>query len=234
VIITFPTALYKTVLPPFGGTGNVTWLISSTDPPRSMEPLQRVPDAELIREKDPDPYTPRQHRQAAGGLVFSSTTAGQSTSGTGMQQFEIGQVLQFETETLPTVTATPVPQTVELQHDLNLLDLADVGLTEEEAALLTTQSEDAKQGLEDEIAGLQVQIADVSVAIGENQKRINEARKVYDAAVVVQDQPIAAKVQARITALTAQRDQLAARLNELNVEVGLRYDELQKVAPLVR
>ncbi|MDP1712440.1 MAG: hypothetical protein Q8K86_08285 [Candidatus Nanopelagicaceae bacterium] len=234
MIIDYPTALYRDVLPGIGDTGNTTWLISSTNPPRSTVPLQRIPDAELLRKREPSPITQRQHRQAVGDLVFSLTAAQQSISGSSTTQFEVGQVLEFTTETIKAVNPALVPEGIEIQHNLNVLDLNALGLTDAEISELTQESEDAKQTMEDQIAELSVASANAEVSINENQKRINEAIKAKDAADVVGNVPISQKLAAKITALTAERNALIDTLNALNAEVGQKFDELLKVVPLVR
>ena len=233
MIISFPTALYANVIPVPQGTGNVTWLISSTDPPRSTTSFQQIPPGELTRQKVPiSDDGPR--RRAMGDAVFSISQGAQSTVGSIKLQFEIGQILDFTSEELAVVTTANVPQMVDLQQNTNLLDLSSLGLTDLEIVQVTEVSEQTKKQLEGEIVALQQNITNVSVAINENQKQINEANKVLDAVTVIGDAGLITKMNAKIADLSTQRDALIATLNAYNEAVGVKFDDLLKVIQLVR
>jgi hypothetical protein len=234
MIISFPTALYKNVIPGPGGSGNVTWLISSTDPPRSVESFQQIPPAESIRRRDPPTFTDRQRRDAMGDAVFSLSQGSQSIVGTAVKQFEIGQILEFEDETLPETTITPLPAMVDIQQNTNLLDLSALGLTDSEIDRVTQESEKVKKQIEDEIVSLKRNVDDMSISINENQKRINEADKTLDAATVINDEAIVNKMNLKISELTEQRIILVEELNAYNERIGVKYDQLLKVIQLVR
>ena len=71
IIIAFPTALYESILPGPLGPGNITFTISSNDPPRppiSPFPLQ-ISDS--IRHLPPKTNTPQERLVALGDFVFS-------------------------------------------------------------------------------------------------------------------------------------------------------------------
>jgi len=234
VIISFPTALYSNLIPGVGDTGNVTWLISSTDPPRSVQSFQQIPSAEFIRRRDPPVYNDQQRRAAMGDAVFSLSQGSQSVVGSAVKQFEVGQVLDFTGEELAEASQTAVPEMIDVQQNTNLLDLSALGLSEVEIKDVVQAAEEKKKKIEDEIVALLEKIDDVRVGINENQKRINEANKVLDAAVVVEDAVVVSKMQIKITDLSAQRNALIATLNSYNADVKVKYDQLLQVIQLVR
>lgn len=235
MIISYPTALYKDEIPGVGDSGNVTWLISSTDPPRSDVNFIQLPLAETLRKRPPPEYTAHERRRRLGNLVFTLVEGAQGVAGSGKLQFEIGQIFDFdETDDVPTATTALVPKQVDLQHNTNLLDLSSLGLTDAEIVAVTDQSEARKKVLEDEISILQSEIDDLQVAINENQKTINEANKVFDAVTILQDEALVKKLEQKIASLKSQRTVLIDQLNEANSAVAERYDELLSISQLVR
>jgi len=236
MIIDFPTALYKTVFPKGEEAGNVTWQVSSTNPPRAVEEVTQFPDAETLRRRGPlDEYDDKTRRQFLDELVYTVTSGSPSAVGSATKQFEAGQILDFETEEeLPAVVGVETPPIIDLQHNTNLLDLQALGFSEEEAQGIIDRTENADKTLREEIIALQGQVDDHQTQIHENQKTLNEAYKVRDALTVIQDEEMMVKINEKITALQKQRDDLVNEFNALSGQLKSKYDDLLVTTPLIR
>ena len=243
MIIEFPTALYISELPDEpSDSQSVTFLISSEDPPRPTQALQQFPIAEQLKPLPDKIFTKAQNRSVVGELIFTVSQASRSDTGSSKKQFEVGQILDFETEEIPDLSNTEVPSVIELQQNTNILDLEDLGLTEEESNTLVAQSNTTMDELIGEINSIVEQINDNKIRITENQKSINEATKAINATTVILDTQtggsdlpeVLQKLIDTRTDLETERDQLIADTNSLNEEVKTKYNELLSVRELVR
>lgn len=243
MIISFPTALYDAILPKEEDSGNVTFTISSNDPPRSTETFFQLFGSEELRPLPDRIFTRAERRLNLGELIFQVATGTQSVVADGAKVFEVGQVLDFEDITEPSnVTQLEVPEVIELQQNTNLLNLESLGLTEDEASLLVS---DANSKLDDSINrfnNTKTAISDKEAQIEDNQRLSNEVRKAKDAASAVfagSTDPTAGntiidKLDAREQELAVERTALIEELNALNALAGEIYNEILDIREVVR
>lgn len=242
MIIDFPTALYNSVLPMAADDpGNITYTISSNDPPRATDPTAELPIAEQLRPLPDKIFTRKEFRDALGEFVFSVSEASLTDIGSGKKQFEVGQLLDFgEFADVEGLTVTEVPTPVDLQQNTNILELGDFGLTQEEINSLTDQAESKFNDLIEELNAIRTEINNNEARILENQKSINEVRKTIKAARVVLDvstgssNDIIDKLIESEEELVEERDALITETNELNVLAKAKYQELLDTRELVR
>jgi hypothetical protein len=154
MIIRFPTGLYQDAgqLPVDpDDSGNVTFVISNDDPSRSTALTLQLPVAEELRKRDPLIYSDLVRRTAFGELVFTLVEANRNETGTNRKTFAVGELLDFTDEEIDLPDTKSVPKQIDLQHNTNVLDLEDAGLTEDEIVGLSLASTARKKQLQAEV-----------------------------------------------------------------------------------
>lgn len=245
MIIKYPTGLYSTILPGEGGSGNVTYTISTQAPPRPEVRVLQLPVAEQLRKLPDEVFTEDQRRAAVGELVFTIVKSSRSLAGSNTKQFEIGETLIFDDDIdqAEPLQIVRVPDTVEIRHDTNLLNLTSIGLSNDEIAILTKESEDKKRALERELSDTRMEIENLKVQITETQKKINETNKAVGAVREIYDipendesyeNPIYQKLLSTKTELETTRDTLIVEHNSKGLEAEEIYKAIQRISELVR
>ena len=217
--------------------GNITFTISSTNPPRPtvfISPLFRTEDLRPIPDRV---FDTKQRRVELGDFVFGVSSGSQSIIGSGTKIFEVGQILDFTTEDLPVLPFLEVPDIIDVQQNTNVLDLDQLGLTNIEVADLTERSRSRFDLIMVEINTVKTQINDIKVNISANQRFINEVRKAKEAAQVVfegSDTTVVTKLSTREAQLVTERDSLSSQLTLLTVDAKAKFEELLSVKEMVR
>ena len=238
MIIDTPTALYSSVLPTFDGVGNVTFTISSYDPPRpviSPTPLTR---GQSVRSLPPKIYDPLTRRTAFGELVFSVSSGSQTIIPASTKAFEVGQILDFDDvpEDIPTVAVLNVPDTIDLQQNTNVLDYEAAGLTPDEVQSIQDTAQLQMTAKVDDINALKTQIMDYQTQIQDNQRSLNEIQKLIDATTVLfgTDTSIPDKLLAKQQELQVTRLALISSANQLIALAQVEYNQLLEIKEVVR
>jgi len=238
MIISAPTALYLSILPKTpSDPGNITWTISSNDPPRITEVLFIVPQIEELRPLPPIIFDPAQRQVDTGDYVFNLSYTNKSMVGIGSKSYEAGQVLEFgDEEDVAAATILLVPDILDLQQNTNFLDPTAAGLTDDEASRLTVES---RKKLNNTISSLNETLAlikQLEVSILDNQKSINETTKMYDASVssLGPDDEITKKLSSRITALQSARTDLITSHDSANNNANNQYTQILSIKEMVR
>lgn len=245
MIIQYPTGLYADagqlpVAP--SDAGNVTYVVSNDIPRRPQDITIQLPLAEELKQRSGPVYDDRTRRAQLGELVFTYVTANQTSPGSNRKMFDVGEFLDFNTQEIALPEQNSVPSIVDIQHNTNLLDLQDAGLTSDEVDSLISLSTTKKKQLEDQVATTQSQISDQRIAITENQKQINEVVKIISAVRVVvnipegstQHDPILDQLLARQADLELARTSLINVLNDLNSQATTTLNALISVSELVK
>jgi DNA-binding transcriptional MerR regulator len=245
MIIRFPTGLYADAgqLPVNpADAGNVTYTISNDDPKRLTDITVQLPVAQEIEQRPGPIYNDKTRRAQLGPLIYTYIDAHQTTPGSNRKTFEVGEFLDFNSQAIDLPGQTPVPSIVDIQHNQNLLDLEDAGLTTDEINSLIDLSTTKKKSLEDQIATIQSEINNQKITISENQKQINEVIKIISAVRVVvnipegsaQHDPTLDQLLMRLSDLEAARTSLVAELNVLNGQATSTLNDLLSVSELVK
>lgn len=237
MIIRAPTGLYIDVLPDDDDTGNVSFLISTTDPPRSQlrfrqfVPYIDVPAAIILT---PAP------RSAYGALAFTTALTVYGAVGQSGQQYAIGDVLDFLAVTIQAPAALPVDQSaLTLQHDLRVIDADLMGLTATQADQLSAGATIALAQLTGQLTDLRVQQDETEVALGRTRLALNETMAALAAATVIaaaSPTGTAGLVEAlttRVASLEIEIDRLGALAADLVARRVVIVDQAAIVAKYV-
>ncbi len=185
MIITAPTALYDSILPQAASVpGNVTFTISSNDPPRTQSFVSQLSSAADYQDLPARVYTSKERRASLGNLVFSVSYGAKGPAGFGQKMFEVGQTLNFE-DTTTDLAEVQISNNLDLQQNLNLLNLEAMGLTNDQIARLIDTSNEQFNKLVIDLNTTFTNINNAKTAISDNQKKINETGKAMDAAQTV-------------------------------------------------
>lgn len=238
MIIDSPTALYNSILPRADtDVGNVTFTISSNDPPRPATNSTPLSRGQSVRPLPPRIYDHQTRRTTFGELVFSVSSGTQSMAPMSTKAFEVGQILDFdEPEPLETIAVLNVPDTVDLQQNTNVLDFAAAGLTTDEASELQTSAAEQIATKINELNAIKTQISDNNTAIQDNQRLLNEIQKLINASTVVfgSDTTIPDKLVVRQQELQLERTNLINGTNVLTTEAQTKYAEILELKEVVR
>ncbi len=235
MIINSPTGLFSSVLPKTeSDSASVLYTISNQSPPEERGVFVILPEAESLKGAPPKIHTDEERRAAVGELVYTISKSNRDIPGSNRKLFEIGQFLEFVDNTAPTLSTDNTPSEVLIQHNTNVLDLEDLGLTEEEIAALTSDSEVKKKELELQLSNLKSEIAGLKSEIGESQKRINEYNKAINAIKVIGNAEITEKLETSRDAEIVSQGQLVELHNNKISESEDIYNQLLDISQLVR
>jgi hypothetical protein len=182
MIINYPTGLYSSVLPKEPqDSQNVTYLISTTAPPRTSLLFPKIPFGVAIRQRTPREYTTVQRRETVGDLVYTVSNASRQQPGNNANQYEVGEVLEFDYSGYKKVDPMLVSNKTDIQHNLNMFNYEELGLTESDVAIIDEESLRSFDALAQRLNELRVLRSSEEVSINTNQKIINEATKNINA-----------------------------------------------------
>jgi hypothetical protein len=243
MIIEFPTALYDSLLPKQASDSqSVTFLISSTDPPRSVKTFFQLLYSEELKVLPDKIHTDRRRRANLGEFIFNVSSSKPNELSIGNKYFETGQLLDFQdVDEFDPVVTLEVPDKLEMQQNNNLLDLESVGLSEAESDDLIDKSEDKFHESVSLLNDVNANIKNKKASIDSNQRLINETRKARDAALVVYSDTstgdfneVIVKLNQKEQDLLAIRAGLIEDYNSLVGEANEIYEEMLKLREMVR
>jgi len=239
MIIQYPTALYKTVLPHKpSDSGNVTWTISGP-PPFLTQEFSQLPSALENMSYDPSAITMTQRRSAMGPLLYSTTSTNRTALGSNSRQFITGSLIDFvDTLPVPDQSILPLPsQITDIQHGLAHLNYVALGLNTDQQLEIVTASNALYSQLQFQVAQARESYLALQVTINEDQKLINETVAAISALKVLSSNSAIAEMitilqttksdaQTRIDANVAAANQQTITLNDL-------IDQLSDLAQIV-
>lgn len=218
-------------------SGNITFTISSEDPRRSQQTFLRLPPAEELRRREARVFSDQERRLASDDLIYSFSTGNVDRSGSSMKLFEIGQILEFEDSDITEEVGLDVgPIFIDIQHNTNILDLAKLGLSNDEIEFIVEEASLQQKELETAYTNLQIDIAKFESDIVEIQKQINETNKVIGAVsnLAISDQSILDRLNQNLTILLDERLQKVDIVNIKKKDSGIIYNSILKISELVR
>lgn len=235
MIIKFPTGLYDTILPQVGEYGNITYTISTQDPPVSTEDFLQLPKDQQIRKLPARMYDKNAGRKFLGNLVFDISIIAKSIDGSGSKQYEIGQVLDFETVAQPATDPYNL-DSIELRQDTAVVDYVKFGLDADEVSELVNEAQVMLNDLSNQITQTGTLLARNADQIRLNQSNINQAGKLLAniIAVLGETSSSAIKVQTKINGYTVEKDELIAERATLQTELDGLRDQQNTVREVVR
>lgn len=235
MIITYPTALYVSVIPQSASDdGNVTYTISMTSPPRGPLTEIQLPAAIEFRQRKPI-----NTQKPDGKRVYTDTLSSASTIGSAKKQFEVGQVLEFGISEESTLQPMLVSNVLEVRHDTNILDLSSLGVSQADITAINSSADNQFNILNAELNIIRQGRIDTETAISENQKNQNETKKAISALeqLVLSDpslQPVLDSLKEKLVVFVAQMNALVAVANEQASAASGLESKILAVAQMVR
>lgn len=223
MIINYPTGLYVSVLPKEPqDSQNITYLISTTSPPRTSLLFPKIPIGIALHQREPRQLTTVERRQTVSDLLFTISRASRQQSGNNAKQYEIGEVLPFEDTNLKTTNPMLVAEKTEIQHNLNKFDYEELGLTESDVAIIDTESQKTFSTVAQRLNELRVARSNSEVTINTQQKIVNEASKNIVAleAMAEASDSTGSDILALIDKLTVRKRTAAAALQAAIVDAN--------------
>lgn len=243
MIITSPTGLYATVLPSEpSDSRSVTFTISNEPPPRTNLLFPKIPAGVLFRSRNPTIIDSTTRRQSVGEMLFGVSKGSRSIPGNNARQFEIGQILEFTDAELQELEPMLVSDRTETRHDINLLDLPGLGLSEQEIDTIAEQSQLAQESLTVKLNDLKRVRSDAEKRISANQRVVNESNKTISALEVTIEQiSDTSGLDEMIEKLKDTRDEASAKIradtaiaNDAAAESTLVLDQLRSLTTVVK
>lgn len=238
MIIKYPTGLYRDVLPNSPQkSGSVTFTISNTTPPRTNLLFPKVP-AGLVN-KGREQAIPQSARRYYGELIYTTSSARRQNVGNNTKQFEIGQVLEFGNQDNGSVAPMLVSGTIEIQHNTNLLNYQDLGVSADEQQLIADQSAKTYIIVTDKLNGLRRDRADIEVSINTTRKIINETNRTI-AALVAMDSSntdvsdLIKKLRQKLSDANIRMGELIVQADALATEATVALDKLRAISLVVK
>lgn len=222
MIINAPTGMYKSlfgwVTPNNDSIYNVTWYISSNEPPTSRDNFIQIPYGSSLELMPQRVYDKTSRRKAVGQLVFTTEKAIYTDVGSNKKQFEDGQVLESEDIMLIGSDDIPTNSEMSIRHNTNILDIEsylddDTSGTIDQINTLYEDADKLLESLHTQFTSVRSSVCNVDFEIKEIQKSINEINKAISAVQLVY--PSGSDIES----------QLAARLGELESELTVKKSE---------
>lgn len=251
MILRFPTGFYtSSISTEILNKDSITYLVSNTDPPRTDLVYSKVPLGVLatLREpKDSDIITRR--RVSFGDLIYSVSTSGRTDEGNNSRQYELGQIIEFGTESGVEADPMLVTQLTEIQHNTNRLDYYSMGITDEERSAIEEVSQATQVVLMDRLNEAKRMRSNAEEGINTAQKVINETNRAIESLEItlseapaysslstelVNVEDIIIKLKAKRDAAFKQRDESLASANFYASEASKLIDRLRTVGVLVK
>jgi hypothetical protein len=241
MIINYPTGLYTAILPRGpSDAGNVTFTISSEQPPRTSLLFPKLPAGVSGRQRNPRAISQLTRRADMAALVFTVNQVSRVVTGTAIRQYEVGQLLDFGDSSEPrTLDPNPAGSGSEIRHDTGLLDYARLGFTDAQQLVVETEAQTIFRRQQQELADYRQLYSDLQVQIQENQKLLSETVKALNALTAMgSTDPTIAEMITELTArrgtLNGERGGLVNQANEVARSAAAAQQQLLDLAQVVR
>ena len=173
MIINFPTGYYSTVLPGLEDSGNITFMISMTSPPRTDLLFQKAPNGIILKQL-PSVGDSKDNRVAGAELIYSISNANRSKSNNNDSLYQSGDILEFEYSSNKKLELTKTGDYVEVRHDTKIYDYEKLGITQTEVDLIHSLSYKTMDELSNKLNTLKSKWSDLIALIASNEKMIND------------------------------------------------------------
>lgn len=243
MIVKFPTGLYSNVLPQQPqDSGNVTFTISNSPPPRTNLVFPKIPPGIVDRRRLPRDPDILRRRDVIGDLVFTISQSRRDSEGSNNKVFETGQILEFTDAPLKALDPMLVSPKTETQHNVNRINYEPLGVDAEEQQTISDASLITQKNLADELNIVRQQRKNAEEIVTTNQKIINDANRTIDALVVIQNQTpttdsdvdeLIAKLEKKKDDAFKARDAASEAANALAAEATRIQDEIRTVSTVL-
>lgn len=234
--IKYPTAFYRSVIPAKPQqAGNVTFIISSTEPPRPKNASIKVPNGLA-------PQIPRKpiSRTNFGELVFTISDANRTILNNSTKQYVLGDVLEFQTAGINSSVAEAPTTLLEIRHDLTRIDYRSLGLSDDDINTLSSESNSVQEQIRSTLAIKQKQYDDIITNISNLQTILNETQKALSATNIIYNQTLSSsikdiidKLQIKSSETSSQIESLVSQSAIISVDINALIDRARSVGVIV-
>lgn len=235
MIITYPTALYASVIPQSASdNGNITYIVSMTSPPKGPLTEIQLPAAIEFRQRKPIDT-----KKPDGQRIYTNTLSNASSIGSAKKQFEVGQILEFGVSDNSTLQPMLASNPLQIRHDTNILDLSSLGVSQEDIIAINDSADNQFTTLNAELSVVRQARIDTETNITENQKNQNETKKAIAALeqLVQSDpslQPVLDSLRSKLALFVVQMNALVVMANEQANNATDLENRILAVAQMVR
>jgi len=232
MIIRFPTGFYPRPAGP-SDPRNVTYTISSGDPPRSPN-SPTLPQLPAGIARLGGKVSIFRDRSTYGKLTYSVNRSSPGAVTPASKSLEVGAVLGFETDSLPLAVPKLVADKFEIMHDQGLLTLTSFGLTAEQADEAVAAADSTFRILTDRLNALRAGHTQATDEVSGLRAKLSESARARLALSVASLTDLVAALDVKIASMQADLTIAVARTNSLAAESDLVADQLRQLAVLVR
>jgi LysM repeat protein len=241
MIINFPTGFYVNVIPAsLSDVGNVTFTISDSNPPRSELLFPQIPTGLYYRKRSKN-----NSDRYLSDPIFYNSSANSQVLNNNTQQFEIGQLIDPKPPADIFLTNVDVYGSHSSTHNLNRLDLADMGLDVKEIKAINDNSRTIYLDLVILLNSIKASVNSYDTEINKRQKLLNETNKASSAVIVMIENLSDGVVKDELTKTKESLDKtleitqesllnLVASREAKALEVIMVTDELNRLALVVK
>ena len=244
MIIKFPTGLYSNILPQsLQDSGNVTFTISNSTPPRTNLIFPKIPSGIVDRKRSIRSSDILKRRSVIGDLVFTISQSSRNDEGTNDKTFETGQVLEFSDVPLKSLNPMLVGRKTQIQHDTTRINYQPLDVNEDDQQLINDASLLTHKNLSDQLNLVRQQRKNAEQLVGANQKIINDSNRTINALKIIQDQTtttesdvdrLIIKLELKKTEAFVVRGAATEAANALAAEATRIQDELRIVSTVLK
>lgn len=169
-------------------------------------------------------------------MLFSTSNGKSSANSSNRPQYEIGKVIDEIDLREFDIANIGAPDNVDIEYNTSSVDLSESGLTDEEAAEVSSASAERLDSLKSQLASELVNKDKNINTIRENQKDINETNDLIKAISVIEgsDTSIREKLEGRLESLQATQNELLEERDSIAVTISNLYDDIRALGVIVR
>lgn len=246
MILKGPTGLWKNQLPTkLEDNRSVTFTISNQPPPPMTDLfIAKIPNS-VIKRPLPIPENKildSADRRALFGKRIKSIVVGRQIHvRDGKKLFEPGESIEFVDDTDSIKNPLSLEE-VAINHNTNLLDLKEAGLTDEEIQEIEDDAERNREVLRNSIADKQTQLDIKSAELSKVQRRINELTKISNSLIIIYslDGSVPSgnekydKIYSNLQQSNSDKKTIIDNINSLNSEIFELKNKLIRMSEVIR
>jgi len=181
-------------------------------------------------------FNNEQRRPIYGNLLYTVTNSKSNSDLTNLVQFEIGRSLSESDLTFIEKEIANVPDNVEIQHNNNLFDFADMGLTDDEISDLENKSRTKFNNIRLQLAITNTEFKSVQNSIVSYNKSLTQVNDAIVALNLLDDDndDLLTKFTNKKSDIEQELANLTLREQELSATLSTLYDDMIKLGLLVR
>lgn len=216
MIIKSPTANYIPILPSYSESGNITYTISNTAPPKKGSIAPTIPTGVAQAKASSINYS-----KTEGKILATITNGYNSIASTVSKQYSVGDILEFGNEQVDVSIRQEFTQ-LDTNYDINPIDYKKLGLTDADIQMIlaagNAENDKIRKTLNEKNSEYNNTKNNIVIVQGE----INEIDKTLLALSLLDE----SHVGEIINKLRIKKETLSNSISELNVNLDSLYSEI--------